>query len=203
MNRWWIQKIVLVAALCLVGGCQVAQVKDSLMDQYAGNDLDSQMEFWHTLAEKKLVSNNEAFHALVLLYCGEDHAQDYGQRVARLVESNFLPASFDLPADHAVTRGTVGIVLSKMLKVRGGLLMQLFRPDGFSTQRYAVKEMVHLKLFPASSPHQIFTGPQLIEVIGRAEDYQLSVDRKASAEVFEEAESSAHDQGTPTDTQEK
>jgi hypothetical protein len=40
------------------------------------------------------------------------------------------------------------------------------------TPRYATRELVYLNLFPPSSPHQLFSGNDIVSIIGRAEDYQ-------------------------------
>ena len=51
------------------------------------------MNFWHSLNDKKLISNDEAFHGALLFYCGEDHSKNYDERVWRLKEDGFLPGA--------------------------------------------------------------------------------------------------------------
>jgi hypothetical protein len=42
--------------------------------------------------------------------------------------------------------------------------------------------MVALRIFPESSSQQVINGAQLIEIIGRAEDFQENIKRNATAE---------------------
>jgi hypothetical protein len=149
-------------------GCQTVLVEQQLTENLAGNGVDQQMEFWHTLATRKLTSNDEAFHALLLYVDQTDEAETYDQRVASLKSRNMLPASFDEPADVAVTRGTLSVAIVKILQLKGGVVMQLFG----ASPRYATRELQYVGLYPDSSPHQTFSGDQFVSIIGRIEDYQ-------------------------------
>ena len=91
--------------LGMLGGCQNAQVGHPLTEKLSGNDLDSQLGFWHSLAEQHVTSNDEAFHGLLLYIDGKDESADYGQRVATLKSRGMVPANFSGPAHQAVDRG--------------------------------------------------------------------------------------------------
>lgn len=171
-------------SVLVLTGCKTAQVTTSLTSQYAGNDMDSQMNFWHSLNDKKLISNDEAFHGSILFYCGKDNAQNYDQRVTRMKQDGFLSPNFDGAENEAVTRGQLAAVLARILKIKGGVMMQLFGP----VPRYALKEMVALRIFPQSSTQQVINGAQLIDIIGRAEDYQEKIQRDAEATQLNIAE---------------
>ncbi len=173
-------------------GCQSAQVTENLTEQYAGNNLDSQMNFWHSLNDKKLISNDEAFHGALLFYCGEDHSKNYDERVWRLKEDGFLPDSFSGADNEAITRGQLAALLAKMVELDGGVMMRIFGP----TPRYALKEMVALRIFPTSSSQQVLNGAQYLEIMGRVEDYQINADLKANAEKLD---ASTQEQAQPTD----
>lgn len=152
----------------LLPGCQSARVDHALAENLAGNGADQQMEFWHTLATRKMTSNDEAFHALLLYIDLEDKAQTYDQRVESLRSRKMLPADFNEPADLAVTRGTLAVAITNILEIKGGVLMQLFG----ASPRYATRELQYVGIYPDSSPHQTFSGDQFISIIGRIEDYQ-------------------------------
>jgi hypothetical protein len=158
-------------AICLAliaGGCQTSKVAQPLTPELAGNDTEAQLEFWHALPERKAVSNDEAFHALLLFADGTDAAADYDGRVQLLKERKMLPAGFNGAAADAVRRGVVAMALARVLEIKGGLTMKLFGPS----PRYAVRELQYVGLFPPSSPQQTFSGPEFLGIIGRAEDYQ-------------------------------
>ena len=174
------QSVALLVLLAItLTGCQpAAQVTTSLTDQYAGNDLDSQMNFWHSLNDKKLLCNNDAFHGVILFYCQKDITQNYEDRVSRLKADGLLPQNFSETANQAITRGRLASILAKMLKVKGGIMMRLLGPN----PRYALKELIALNIFTPSSPGQVLNGAQFIDIIGRAEDYMLNTNRKATAD---------------------
>src|SRR6185436_1276892 len=98
---------------------------------------EKQLDFWHTVATRPLVSNDEALHGLLLYVNGKDDAGNYADRVAKLKSMHLLPASFNQPADQALQRGTLAVPLAKYLKVRGGLTMHL----AADSPRYATREL--------------------------------------------------------------
>lgn len=165
------RRITIVTLLCLVAGvmvgCQSAQLAGPLAPELAGSDPDAQMEFWHTLALRTTVSNDEAFHGLLLYLDGKDDAGDYSQRVAQLESRGMLNAGFDRPAAEAVSRGTLARALVTTLQIKGGVMLRVVGPR----PRYAVRELQYVGIYPRSSPQQTFSGSQYVAVIGRVEDY--------------------------------
>ena len=152
----------------LLAGCQAARVDRPLTAELGASDEETQLEFWHTLAEQPVTSNDDAFHGLLLFLDGTDPATDYAGRVAALKERHYLPEGFDQPAEQAVNRGTLAVALARALEIRGGIIMSLTG----KTPRYATKELVFLGIFPPSSPNQTFSGTEYLGIIGKAEDYQ-------------------------------
>jgi hypothetical protein len=159
---------VVLACVASIAGCATPPTGVPLDPQFAKNDPESQIEFWHALPERKLVTNDEAFHALLLFVDGEDSAADYEGRVGALKQKRMLPGGFrGAPAD-ALRRGTLAVALARALSIKGGLSMHLFG----ATPRYAVRELQYAGVYPPSSPQQTFSGPEFLGIIGRAEDYQ-------------------------------
>ena len=168
-------KTATLAAVCLfatwfVVGCAATTttVPDSVLTRTSGNDPQQQLDYWHEVASKPLVSNDEAFHGLLLYLDGKDDATTYDQRVATLKSRDFLPTNFNRTASDALDRGTVAVALAKHLGLRGGLTMRL---TGV-TPRYATRELEYRGVYPPSSPNQIFTGAEFVGVIGKAEDFR-------------------------------
>jgi hypothetical protein len=159
--------LIMIIALA-VAGCKSAQVGEPLTARLGGNDTDSQMEFWHSLAGQNLCSNDEAFHGLLLYLDGTDPANDYAGRVRVLKERKLLNAGFDQPANQAVSRGTLAVALVRALKIKGGLLQRMTNDH----PRYATRELMYMELYPPSSPHQTFSGTEFLGIMGRIEDYQ-------------------------------
>jgi hypothetical protein len=151
-----------------IAGCQTAHVAHPLTEKLAGNDVDAQMDFWHTLADRHVTSNDEAFHGILLFLDSRDDSRDYDARVRTLRGRGLLAASFQGQADDAVERGTLAVIIVKVLDIKGGLAMHVFGP----TERYSVRELEDLKLYTPSSPNQTFSGTEFLGIIGKLEDYQ-------------------------------
>jgi hypothetical protein len=171
------QLMALMWVAATLGGCGSAQVAEPLTETTAGNDVESQMNFWHTLATRNITSNDEAFHALLLFFDGENPAEDYDERVELFKSRGWLPSGFNEPANQAVTRGTLARVLVEGLDIKGGLTMRI----AGSMPRYALREMTYLRIFPSGSPNQTISGNQLLTVIGKSEDYQVLRAAKAAS----------------------
>jgi hypothetical protein len=160
----------LLMCLSLLGGCQAAHVPQTVVAAHSGDDAGAQLDFWHELAERKLTSNDDAFHGLLLYLDNTDPATSYSQRVATLSARGLLPPHFSEPADLAIERGTLAYAIVKTLRLRGGWVMHVFG----NSPRYAVKELVYDDIFPPSSPQQTFSGSEFVGVIGMLEDYQAT-----------------------------
>lgn len=165
--RFKIALLVTAMAGMALSGCATGVVENPLTTRLSGDDPDTQIEFLHDLADRKLTSNDEAFHALLMFADGKSPAS-YDARVAMLKQEGLVSQGFDEPANHAVRRGTVAVILCHALKVRGGVSMMIFGVR----ERYAVRELVDLEVFPTSSPDQTFSGTEFVGILGKAEDYQ-------------------------------
>ena len=95
-------------------------------------------EYWYALTRRPVISNDEAFHGILLYFDGSDPSVDYSLRVRALQSRGMLPEGFDGERDAAVDRGTLAVALAKGLRIRGGLTMHL---TGL-TPRYAVRARV-------------------------------------------------------------
>lgn len=146
----------------------MATVPHPLPTTMYSNDPDEQMEFWHTLPTRSIVDNDEAFHALLIFFDGNDPNDNYSDRVAQLHHRKMLPGDFHAPADEAVTRGVLAVALCHQLHIKGGITMHLIGPE----QRYATRELQYMNLYPPSSPQQTFSGAEFIGIISHVEDYQ-------------------------------
>jgi len=174
----------------LMVGCHSATGK-VVSPELAGNDPNAQLEFWHSLTDDKVTSNDQAFHGLLLFFDGKDDAKDYAGRVAMLKERKMLPKGFDEPADRAVSRGNVAVAIVKFLKIRGGLTMMITDPVFGIIPRYAVRELMFMNLYPPGSAQQTFTGAEFVGIIGRVEDYQRAQPGTIPGQVVPEAPKTA------------
>jgi hypothetical protein len=163
---------LLLCVLAALGqGCQSAVVAHSVDQKYFGNDANSQLSFWHELANRRVTSNDDAFHGLLLYTDSKDDSKNYDQRVSTLKSRGLLADSFSEPANAAITRGNLSVAIVKLLNIKGGWVMHVFGP----TPRYAVKELVYAGIYPPSSPQQTFSGVEFVGIIGKLDDYQQPV----------------------------
>ena len=161
-------RIWIIAAIVLAG-CQAAQVEHPVTQSAGGTDADSQLEFWSELETQHITSNDDAFHGLLLYLDGNDSAADYAHRVAVLKSRGLLVPAFDRPANESVSRGVLAVAIAKELGIKGGVMMRL---TGGNFDRYALRELVYRKLYPAGSENQTFSGAEYVGIIGKIDDYQ-------------------------------
>ena len=137
----------------LIAGCQTARVGQPVVEKLGANGGDaiaSNMEFWHTLNDQPLASNDDAFHALLLYFDGKDDAGTYATRLQKLKSRGWVASNFDEGPNRAVERGIVAQALVKAMNLKGGLTMRLIG----SSPRYALRELQFRGLIPDAS-----TGP--------------------------------------------
>ena len=149
-----------------------------------GDDPDSQIDFWHTLDDKPITDNDEAFHGLLLYLDSKDSAKDYAGRVAALRSLNMLPRGFDQPADAAIQRGVLAVAICQALQIKGGVTMQLLYPIVGPTPRYCLRELQFKGLYPPGSANQTFSGDEYLGIIGKIEDYQRGDPARKSAQYL-------------------
>ena len=154
--------------LAVLPGCQTARVAEPLTAKLSGNDADSQLEFWHTLADRRVTSNDEAFHGLLLYLDSKDDANDYAARVATLKARRMLPPDFNAPPNEGVQRGPLGMAIIEAMHLKGGWVMHVFG----NSPRYAVSELEYEGVYPRSSANQTFSGAEFLGIIGKMEDFQ-------------------------------
>lgn len=159
---------LLITGLLLVTGCQRTLVTDPLNVNYTPDNIDAEMAFWTQLPDKRIISNDEAIHALIVFADDTDPHQSYDARVAALKEKGWLSGDFDRPANEAVSRGTVAQILCHVLDIQGGLTMRLLGP----VPRYAVRELIYLRIMMRGTQQQGLSGIQLAGIMSRAESYQ-------------------------------
>jgi hypothetical protein len=140
------------------------------------------MEFWHTLPQRRVASNDEAFHALLLFVDGADPAADYDGRV-RAMRDRDAPAGLRRGGGRG--RQARGRSPSRWRGAgdQGRAVDAGVRPDAAVRRaRAAVHEPV-----PAEQPAADVQRAELLGIIGRAEDYQRMFNEDALADAAQNA----------------
>lgn len=164
-----LRTVVPLLAACIAAGCARTVVVDPLEVPAGSTDANAQLDFWHALPERSAVTNDEAFHALLLFTDGDDPNAAYADRVADLKARGWLDAGFDEPADQTMARGTLAAALARHLGIEGGVFMRLTN----ASPRYATRELTYLGVMSPGSDQRVMSGPEFIGVISKAQDYAL------------------------------
>jgi hypothetical protein len=165
----------------LTYGCQsVHKPGKPLAAELAGSDPDAQVNFWHSLVDQPVTTNDEAFHGLLLYVDGKDDAADYAARVNTLKARKMLPAGWNEEPTDAARRGVIAVALMRVMKERGGITTTLLGP----TPRYATRELMFMNVYPSSTPNQTFSGNEFVGIIGAVEDFQRGNPEDVSAQVL-------------------
>lgn len=172
--------VTLLLCVLIASGCKTAVVTESVVAKNGAAGADAQLEFWHELADRPVTSNDDAFHGLLLYVDDADPSSNYDQRVASMKGKGLLPKDFSAAGNHAVTRGTLAYAMCKILNIKGGVMMHLTGGN----QRYAVRELMYMGLFPTSTINQTFTGSEFLGIVGKMEDYQRGDPSNVPASVM-------------------
>src|SRR2546428_6979860 len=112
--------ILSIAMSLVIAGCHTPRSGKPLDQKLAGSDPDVQVDFWHSLNDEPVTSNDQAFHGLLLYMDGKDDSADYAARMANLKSRKMLPANFNESAEQGVRRGTVAVALLRLLNNKRG-----------------------------------------------------------------------------------
>lgn len=143
------------------GGGGRPMVEVSAADLFSwGRDASSQqLEFYDELANRPIVSQDDAVHAVLLLASGSS-ALTYEGRLTLAKSRGWLDQSYSPPAREAVTVGEVSQMLARVLRVRG-----------WGSPADATAAMKREGLIPESAEAaQGLTGNQMLAVLSGARD---------------------------------
>jgi hypothetical protein len=159
--------VVLITAACV--GCAMPRTEAPVTQTVNVSDVRGRLTYQRTIADRPVCSNDDAFHLLIQYVNKTDPCETYQERVDWLRSRQMLPADFDRPADEASSRGNLAVAISRALRVRGGVMFSLLPTSG----RYATRELVARGIYPpGSSPHQTYSGLELLGVLAKMEDVQ-------------------------------
>jgi hypothetical protein len=154
----------MLAALFALPGCARTVLESSVVDATPADE--AELDFWEGVEGQRIVTVNDALHALFLLADGGDSFVTYEQRLAEAKRRRWLPAGAEPAANESATVGLVAMAACQILDVKGGLTMRLTGPS----PRYCTRELVFLGILPPRTEHQSLSGLELMDVVGRVED---------------------------------
>jgi hypothetical protein len=147
-----------------LAGCARTVLESSVVDAVPADA--AELDFWEGVEAQRIVTANDALHALFLLADGSDSFATYDERLAEAKRRKWLPAGWDPAANESATVGLVAMAACQILDVKGGLTMRVLGPS----PRYCTRELVFLGILPPRTEHQSLSGLELMDVVGRLED---------------------------------
>jgi hypothetical protein len=154
----------LLALLLLLAGCTIQR---TLLDDSAADTLgtaEQELDFWDELATRRVVTNNDALHGLLLLEGAADVTEGYAGRLELAHQRGWLSAGAAPPANESATVGLVSTAVCDILDIEGGLLMRLVG----GTPRYCTREVVYLGIVPDRTENQSLSGLEFVDLVRRA-----------------------------------
>jgi hypothetical protein len=138
---------------------------------------EDELGFWQALESAPRVAVDDALHALLLLADGEaDHAS-FASRRAVAGDRGWIEPDAQLQANDAATIGMVASAICRIVPLERGVSGTLFP----RAQRWCVRDLVFLGLLPERAPAQTLRGLELIELVGRVEDWRRDHTARAAA----------------------
>jgi len=146
-------------------GCQRSVAESSVVDTHA--DVAAELDYWDKVAVRRVVTNNDALHGL-LLVADNTAPATWEERLAAAQAHGWIDADASLDPNTSAEMGMMAVAACDVLKIKGGVTMRLLGPS----PRYCVKELVFHRVIPARSTNQALSGLEFVDFVGRVEDYR-------------------------------
>ncbi len=178
--------VLLLSGIMLQSGCAMERTtaESSVVDSYGTPD--DELDFLDALERRRVVTNHDAIHAL-LMAAGpevqEDLPADYESRVNRARQRGWVREEADLPPNQSATIGMIAVAVCDLLEIKGGLTMRVLGPS----PRYATRELVFRQILPRRTDNQSMTGLEFIDLLSRVQE-RMDVIRARRAREAREVE---------------
>ena len=170
----------LVGATLLVTGCTITAPPPSIEP----GTLDD-VTFLSYLADRPMVSVDEAYRAVLILADGQDDAQSFAERQDKLVARGVVRTAWGLKPSQAIDKGAVAYMVMRTCQVRGGLNCRAFGSWGLGDRRYAFRELMYQELLPgdAGTDYQVISGGEFVGLLHKADEHMQKAGLYAAAEA--------------------
>jgi hypothetical protein len=149
-------------------GCsQVSRTEQVSRGEQLGVD-----EFLHEhLPAQAVVTAGEAYRALLLLADGEETYNSYEARAAELERRQWIRPDWKLERDRPIDAGAVAYAVIRIVHGERGVNSLVLGGAGVGDRRYALRDLVHMGLIEQRPAYRWLTGGELLDLIGRADEY--------------------------------
>ncbi|TVQ55186.1 MAG: hypothetical protein EA377_03930 [Phycisphaerales bacterium] len=191
--------VFLLLGVLLQNGCAMERTtaESSVVDSYATPD--DELDFLDALERRRVVTNHDAIHALLMAAEPEAHEDlptDYESRVNRARQRGWVKEDAELPPNESATVGMIAVAVCDMLEIKGGLTMRVFGPS----PRYATRELIFRQILPRRTDNQSMTGLEFIDLLSRVQERMEVIRAQRAREAREvEEENRAATEVAPAD----
>ncbi|GAX62662.1 Coenzyme f420-dependent n5,n10-methylene tetrahydromethanopterin reductase and related flavin-dependent oxidoreductase [Candidatus Scalindua japonica] len=154
---------------------------------------------YRDLIEREIVTYEDGCRAISCFAEVSAATMTFNEMVAELEEKGIVEKSWKYKAETPLTRGTMAFMISKLLKIKGGLTMRAIAltrrftrfiskgfkkkngpllPDIGMSKRYAYRETQHMGLLPSGNNKTYITGTDMLAGLYRLEQYIKAEERK-------------------------
>lgn len=162
--------LVVLVLLMVSTGCEPAALTIDSADAMPLPAGEGSADFIGRVGESKTVTENDAFHGLLLLADGKDSCENFQQRVETLVKRGMVDSTWTFGANTPLTREKLAYMMYQVGKVDGGVVLALTGPS----RRYCLREMQYQGLMGPGSGYVDVTGMEYVAVLGRIDAYLQS-----------------------------
>ena len=153
--------------LLLAAACARTTLKSSVAAEHGGNDEFAELDFWEGVSEAKLVTNQDALHALLLSVEQAQAEADYAAEVQQARKRGWVKEGWNKPANETAETGLIARAICLEYAIKGGVTMRVFGPR----PRYAVHQLTWLGLLPTRGTKEAMSGLELIALLSNVEDF--------------------------------
>jgi hypothetical protein len=136
-----------------------------------GERVDQEAFLHEHLPRQAMVTVAEAYRAMLVLADGEDPYTSFEEREAALLERGIARRAWGLEREEPIDRGSAAFMITRILKIRGGVNLAILGGLGIGDRRYAVRELVWLGMLAPAPPYRYMTGSELVDVLAKADAY--------------------------------
>ncbi len=157
---------ILISVGAVIAGCaENGAVEITGGDQQLANE--GSAAYLDRISSMKTISENQAFHGILLLMNSEDPHGTFESRVKELLSRDIARRSWDFSADRPLRRGRMAYLVCRLCGIEGGVVMRLVGPN----ERYCLRELKYKGIVRNSSPSGIVSGFEFAAVLARADTY--------------------------------
>jgi len=136
-----------------------------------------EIEFLDCMVRRPKCTFAHAVKAVTILMAAPQTARTFDQQYHFLLDHKVVRPAWKIERDQWIDRGTVSYMLYRAMGLRGGVNMTMFASWGLGERRYAYRELMYRKLAEPGTDYMYVSGPELVTMLGRVDDYMQKTGR--------------------------